>query len=363
VTKDTVSIGVTTAASGALASACGAIINGYQSEFSAINARGGVNGRKINVTQLDDANDATKAVANVTQLMEQPVFAFFGECGTTPAAAIAPILNQAQVPFLFSYAAAESLYNPPLKYVYVVNPAYATQILTMFKYAETAVPGKQAVGLVASKIAGYEDVVSASKGYAAQKGYDWVGEFLTNTGTADYTPTAIQVKEANPALLLVQLSVTDGARLMQALAVQNFFPKLTTAGATLATDGFVAAGGGVVGSRIAMASPIQAGASLDPSARCVQDMQQANVAIDQLSLWGCGTAEMLRASIEAAGPEPTRDSLIAALDKMNNAKLSDIFPPVSFSPTNHLALQSLYVATIQDNKIVTAKDPAPILQR
>jgi branched-chain amino acid transport system substrate-binding protein len=67
--------------------------------FDYINARGGVNGRKISFEILDDSYDPSKTVPLAQQLVEKDnVFAVFGSLGTAPALATWGYLNSHKVP-------------------------------------------------------------------------------------------------------------------------------------------------------------------------------------------------------------------------------------------------------------------------
>src|SRR6476619_7739339 len=67
--------------------------------FDYINARGGVNGRKINFEILDDSYDPSKTVPLAQQLVEKDkVFAVFGSLGTAPTLATWGYLNSHKVP-------------------------------------------------------------------------------------------------------------------------------------------------------------------------------------------------------------------------------------------------------------------------
>jgi branched-chain amino acid transport system substrate-binding protein len=67
--------------------------------FAYINDHGGVNGRKINFTVLDDGYDPSKTVPLTQQLVEQnKVFAVFGSLGTAPNLATWSYLNSHKVP-------------------------------------------------------------------------------------------------------------------------------------------------------------------------------------------------------------------------------------------------------------------------
>ena len=57
--------------------------------FEMLNAQGGINGRKINFTQLDNAYSAPKAVEQSRKLVEDVgVLAEVGTIGTVPNVAI-----------------------------------------------------------------------------------------------------------------------------------------------------------------------------------------------------------------------------------------------------------------------------------
>ena len=67
--------------------------------FDYVNDHGGVSGRKIDFSILDDAYDPSKTVPLAQQLVEQAkVFAVFGSLGTAPGLATWGYLNQQKVP-------------------------------------------------------------------------------------------------------------------------------------------------------------------------------------------------------------------------------------------------------------------------
>jgi ABC-type branched-subunit amino acid transport system substrate-binding protein len=65
--------------------------------FDSINAKGGIHGRKITVTAMDDAFDVARAVQNTKKLVEQDkVFLLFNNSGTAHTAAVLPYLHEKQ---------------------------------------------------------------------------------------------------------------------------------------------------------------------------------------------------------------------------------------------------------------------------
>jgi branched-chain amino acid transport system substrate-binding protein len=94
-----------------------------------INEQGGVNGRKINFIQYDDAYSPPKAVEQVRRLVESDeVLLTFQLIGTPSNAAVQKYLNQKKVPQLFA-ATGASKFTDPKNFPWTIgyNPNYQTE--------------------------------------------------------------------------------------------------------------------------------------------------------------------------------------------------------------------------------------------
>jgi branched-chain amino acid transport system substrate-binding protein len=101
VTATTITIGGSVPITGP-AAAFGSVGRGADAYFKYVNARGGVNGRKIVYKYLDDAYEPSQTVLATRQLVQQDnVFAIFNTVGTENNLAVRSFLNQAKVPQLF----------------------------------------------------------------------------------------------------------------------------------------------------------------------------------------------------------------------------------------------------------------------
>ena len=108
VTPTEIRIGQTIAYSGP-ASAYGQLGKAEQAYFDSINAKGGINGRKIKFISRDDAYSPPKAVENARRLVEEDDVALvFGVLGTPINMAIRPYLNGKGVPLLFIAAGSSA---------------------------------------------------------------------------------------------------------------------------------------------------------------------------------------------------------------------------------------------------------------
>src|SRR5437016_5081906 len=117
----------------AFGAGAGRAVVGY---FDMLNEQGGINGRKISFTQLDNAYSAPKAVEQSRKLVDDiGVLAEVGTIGTVPNVAIQKYLNSKQVPQLFITAGGRR-FNDPKNFPWTVPlyPDFETEGRVVGKY-------------------------------------------------------------------------------------------------------------------------------------------------------------------------------------------------------------------------------------
>jgi len=103
VTKDTITIGGTFPVSGP-ATAYYSVAKGADAYFEYTNAHGGIGGRKIKYTVVDDAYSAANTPAKARELVQDDqVFLTYGDLGTPNNLAVRDYYNQQKVPQLFVF--------------------------------------------------------------------------------------------------------------------------------------------------------------------------------------------------------------------------------------------------------------------
>jgi ABC-type branched-subunit amino acid transport system substrate-binding protein len=125
VTDTEIKVGQTVPFSGP-ASAYATIGKAQAAYMKMVNDEGGVNGRKINLIQYDDAYSPPKTVEQVRKLVESDeVLLTFQLIGTPPNAAVQKYLNARKVPQLF-VATGASRFSDPKHYPWTIgfNPSY-----------------------------------------------------------------------------------------------------------------------------------------------------------------------------------------------------------------------------------------------
>src|SRR5258708_2415204 len=127
-TDTEIKIGQTAPFSGP-ASAYATISKTQAAYFKMINDQGGINGRKLNLIQYDDAYSPPKAVEQVRKLVESDeVLLTFQLIGTPSNAAVQKYLNAKKVPQLFA-ATGASRFTDPKNFPWTMgfNPNYQTE--------------------------------------------------------------------------------------------------------------------------------------------------------------------------------------------------------------------------------------------
>ena len=111
------------------ASAYGGIGKVQAAYIRMVNEQGGINGRKINLIQYDDAYSPPKTVEQVRKLVEgDEVFTTFQIIGTPPNAAVQKYLNEKKVPQLLASTGATRFTDPKnFPWTIAFNPNYQAE--------------------------------------------------------------------------------------------------------------------------------------------------------------------------------------------------------------------------------------------
>jgi branched-chain amino acid transport system substrate-binding protein len=136
VTPTSILLGTTSPLTGS-ASSYASVARGADAYFKYVNAKGGVNGRTITDTIIDDAYNPALTVQATRKLVEEDkVFAIFNALGTEQNDATRAYLNTNKVPQLFSATGATKFGSESSKYPYTIGfqPSYQAEGWVLGKY-------------------------------------------------------------------------------------------------------------------------------------------------------------------------------------------------------------------------------------
>ncbi|MDH4464727.1 MAG: ABC transporter substrate-binding protein [Acidovorax sp.] len=128
ITADEIRLGASVVLSGPLGPQTAQYGEGSRLLFDAVNAQGGVHGRMIRYTTLDDGFDPARAVENTRRLLEtDKVFMIFHSTGTAQTAAILPLVKEHRT-LLFGPVTGASVFRDTFNpLVFHVRAGYANE--------------------------------------------------------------------------------------------------------------------------------------------------------------------------------------------------------------------------------------------
>jgi branched-chain amino acid transport system substrate-binding protein len=119
-----------------------AVLSGVQAYFQAVNARGGVNGRKLVLKTLDDDNSTALAGTNARRLVKQDkAFLLFGSIEGGPSTAVMNAAVEMNVPFFGPMAGSPGFRRPHQPLVFPVRAEHREEFRALLDYAKERASG------------------------------------------------------------------------------------------------------------------------------------------------------------------------------------------------------------------------------
>jgi branched-chain amino acid transport system substrate-binding protein len=204
VTSTEIHIGSSVPLSGEAAIA-GNVARGIDAYFKYINAKGGVFGRKLKYTYLDDGYDPGRAVTNTIRLIQQEqVFAVFSSLGTSNNLAVRKLLNDAKVPQLFVSSGATTFGRDYKKYPWTIGyiPPYSEEGEIYGRYVVKNIKKARIAVLYQNDDYGRDLYGGLRKGLGA-KAKSIVATVGYDPTSTDVQPQVTQLKASNANVLMI----------------------------------------------------------------------------------------------------------------------------------------------------------------
>ena len=170
--------------------------------FDAVNAAGGIHGRKISFTTIDDAFDPRRAVENTRKLIEeQKVFMLFNSTGTAQTAAVPPLLKESKTVLFGPVTGASSLREGANPYLFHVRAGYASEtekIVTQLKQL-----GVQRVAFFYQDDGLGKTLLGEIRKASAAENLPLVAEIKVDPAAPDFAAAAVATAQANPQAVIV----------------------------------------------------------------------------------------------------------------------------------------------------------------
>jgi len=318
--------------------------------FNAVNAKGGVSGRKIVLKTLDDGYESNRAAENTKKLInEEKVFALFGYVGTPTSAASMPIFTEARVPFVGPFTGAELLRNPVNRFIFNVRASY---------YDETEAIVQHLTAMSVNKIAVfYQNDAYGQAGLAGveralkKRGIEIAAKATVERNTVDVKAAVATMSKGQPqAVVMISAYKSCAAFIkeMKAAGSNPTFWNVSFVGSKALAKELDKEGRGVQISQV-VPFPWDSSVPVVKEYRALLDAAKGEPGFGTLE--GYIAAKVAVEGLRRAGRNLTRESYVKALESLDNYDVGGF--KVTYGPDNRSGSRFVDLTIIsKDQKFV-----------
>jgi branched-chain amino acid transport system substrate-binding protein len=304
--------------------------------FDYVNANGGVNGRKITYKIMDDTYNPATTQQVVRQLvLQDKVFAILNGLGTPTHTGVLDFLKTNRVPDLFVASGSRS-WNQPDKYpgTFGFNPDYTVEGKILATYVKSSLAGKKVCFLGQDddfgrdSLAGIEKVlgpVAAKQSYVVSNPN--VGPQM---GALKAAGCQVVMLATVPGFTALSIGTAAKIGFKPQFVVSNVGSDPTTLAKTLGAAAPLLEG--VVAANYLPLATDDANPWIQLYKK-VNTQYNNNADFDNNIVYGMSVGYLFVQSLQAAGKDLTRDSLIAAVEK--NGFTGPGLTPLRYSDKDH----------------------------
>jgi ABC-type branched-subunit amino acid transport system substrate-binding protein len=308
-----------------------------------INDSGGVNGRRINLIQYDDAYSPPKTVEQVRKLVEgDEVLLTFQIIGTAPNAAVQKYLNARKMPQLFAATGAARFTDPKnFPWTFGFNPSYFVEGRIYGQYILKEHPNARVGVLYQNDDLGKDYLEGLKAGLGDKAAKMVVTEVSYELSEPTIDSKILKIKDSGADLFFSASTPKQAAQAIKKIAELGWHPvhivdiNANSVGAVLKPAGLDASRG-----------IISVGYVKDPSDPSLKDdpgmqrylafMQKYYPEGDKLSslnVYGYITTQLLIQVLRQCGNELTRENVLKQATLLKNVELDLLLPGISVTTT------------------------------
>lgn len=284
---------------------------GAKAYFAALNAKGGVNGRPIELTVADDAYEVPRSLANVKGFIaDGSYFAIFNCLGTPMTEAMLPAVIESGIPFFAPLTGALLARPKGVRSVFNIRASYADETENLVRHLATI--GIKRIAIVHQNNAFGKDVATAAKQFIAQNKLTETATATIENNGSDASAAAAKVAASQPEAVLLGLAgkpTIEFAKAIRQLRKGLPMYALSVMGAAATLK---AMGDDATGMTVSQVVPLPSN-NVVPLVREFQQAWKASGATlepSHLALEGYINARVFAEILRRAGRNPTRAAFI-----------------------------------------------------
>ena len=325
-------IAQSTALTGPLGDLGSAMHQGAKAAFAAINARGGVHGKSIELVTRDDAYEVPKALANVEQFLADPsTFALFNCMGTPMIEAMLPKVIDSGVPFFAPFTGAQ-LSRTKARSVFNIRASYADEAEKLVQHLSTI--GIQRIGIVYQNNTFGKEVYSAAKQSMDRLKLPEALTVTVENNASDAGAAAAKLATGNLEAIVIGLAGKPTLEFVKAFRALQRGVTLYALSVMGTPATVKALGADATGMAISQVVPFPWGSSVPVVKEYQAAAKRAGFTDYNFgAMEGFLTAKVMVEGLRRTGRNLTREAFVDAMEKMNDVDLGGFW--VSYSPKSH----------------------------
>jgi branched-chain amino acid transport system substrate-binding protein len=322
-----------------------AVLAGVQTYFQAVNARGGVYGRAIVLKVLDDEERPAQAEANARRLATQDkVFLLFGPIEGSPSTAVMKVAIETGVPLFGPMAGSPAFRRPHQPLVFPVRAGHQEEFRELLAYAAKTGVTKAAFVRTDSEVGRLhlENYMRICRELGLQMVADL--SYKPDVSDEELGQMAARIGSSGAQVVVNHGGIGVYERLIRkarATQVKASFSAVNSGSAQLARHLDELAHGMMFAQVVP--SPWERKSAITREYQEEFKRQHPDHDFSYGSLEGYITAKALVAGLRLAGPKPTRESFIKAVESAGNLPLADGLR-ASYQPGKHEGLSLVTLA-------------------
>jgi branched-chain amino acid transport system substrate-binding protein len=349
----------------AFGAGAGRAVVGY---FEMLNEKGGINGRKISFTQLDNAYSAPKAVEQSRKLVDDVgVLAEVGTIGTVPNVAIQKYLNSKQVPQLFITAGGRR-FNDPKTFPWTVPlyPDFETEGRIVANYILKTKPDAK-IGVMYQNDDYGKDYLKGLRAGLGEQASLIVAEVSYELADPTIDSQIVQLKAAGIDTLVEQSSSKAAAQSIRRVHELDWHPLHIIGGSTASVETILKPAGleaskGLVTTQF-LRQPGDPTWASDSEVIAYKEFLKKYAPLanpdDYSVLVAYMNVHAVALALGKCGDQLTRDNLIHQATSLHGKRLPMMLPGISISakPDDYTPFKALRIATFNGTSWTLTGDP------
>jgi branched-chain amino acid transport system substrate-binding protein len=328
---------------------------GVDAYFKAVNERGGVNGRKIELVSVNDQYVPDKTVDGLLKLIEeQKIFAVVGTIGTSNGVSIMPIVKEYKLPFVAPRSGAANFRTPVTREIINIRASHQEELDKLIDLLVREGGAKRFAVFYQNDTFGL-DVFTCTENALKRHGLTLASKGSFERGTQAVTAALASIMEGKPDAIILGSIYAPGAEFAKAARKEGLKSFLATGSFAGGSNLVQAAGPAAEGLIMSQVVPHLQDLSLPLTKECKEAIEKnpEEVGFNAVTLEGCMTAKSMVLALEKAGNPPTQDGFIKAYEAMKNVDMGGI--NLTFSSQDHQGQSNVYLEIVKDGKLVPLK--------